>query len=243
MNLDYILSAELNKAYKPVDKETEYELLIKAKAGDYKAQNDLVESQLKCIADIARGYVSYNNPLTDLMSQGTIGLIKAIHKFDVEKAGTIRFHTYAMWWIRAEITYLVYDNQPLTVPRNKSKGKASVKDDEGNIIEEAIEPIKFNVVSINAPVSDDAGSSTFDNIIPSDDIGIDKKHEYAAIMELLANRLTETEFAMFEARILDDRTYEDIGAQFNIKTREGVRQHVNKVLAKVNSIVKNRIRN
>ena len=76
-----------------------------------------------------------------------------------------------------------------------------------------------------------------------DDIGIDKKQDYAAIMELLAKHLTETEFAMFEARILDDRTYEDIGIQFNIKTREGVRQHVNKVLVKVSSIVKNRIRN
>ena len=62
-------------------------------------------------------------------------------------------------------------------------------------------------------------------------------------MELLAKHLTETEFAMFEARILDVRTYEDIGIQFNIKTREGVRQHVNKVLVKVSSIVKNRIRN
>lgn len=243
MNLDSILSAQIAKAYKPVDNATEIDLLLKAKSGDYNAQNDLVNSQLKTIFSIARGYVSYNNPLTDLVSQGTIGLIKAIHKFDFEKAGTMRFQAYALWWIRAEITYLVYDNQPLTVPRNKSKGKASVKDDEGNVIEEAIEPIKFNVVSINAPVSDDEGSSTFDNIIPSDDIGIDKKQEYAAIMELLAKHLTETEFAMFEARILDDRTYEDIGIQFNIKTREGVRQHVNKVLVKVSSIVKNRIRN
>ena len=242
MNMDAILSAQISKAYKPVDQETEYELLIKAKAGDYKAQNDLVESQLKTIFSIALGYVSYNNPLGDLVSQGTIGLIKAIDKFDFDKAGTMRFQAYALWWIRAEITYLIYDNQPLTVPRNKSKGKASVKDDEGNVIEEAIEPIKFNVVSINAPVSDDEGSSTFENIIPSDDIGIDKKQEFASIMELLAKHLTETEFAMFEARILDDRTYEDIGIQFNIKTREGVRQHVNKVLTKVNSIVKNRIR-
>lgn len=243
MNLESILSAELNKAYKPVDQETEYELLIKAKAGDYKAQNDLVESQLKCIIDIARGYVSYNNPLTDLVSQGTIGLIKAIKTFDFEKAGNRRFHIHAKPWIRAEITYQVYDNQPITVPRNKSKGKASVKDDEGNVIEEAIEPIKFNVVSINAPVSDDEGSSTFENIIPSDDVSSDKKQEFASIMELLAKHLTETELAMFEARMLDYRTYEEIGAQFGIKTREGVRQHVNKVLAKVNSIVKNRIRN
>lgn len=242
MNMDAILSAELNKAYKPVDMETERELLLKAKGGDHTAQNALVDSQWKTIFSIARGYVSYNNTLRDLVNQGTIGLIKAIDKFDFDKAGTMRFQAYAMHWIRAEITYQVYDNQPLTVPRNKSKGKASVKDDEGNVIEEAIEPIKFNVVSINAPVSDDEGSSTFENIIPSDDIGIDKKQEFASIMELLAKHLTETEFAMFEARILDVRTYEDIGIQFNIKTREGVRQHVNKVLAKVNSIVKNRIR-
>ena len=85
--------------------------------------------------------------------------------------------------------------------------------------------------------------STYENIIPSDDVSSDKKQEFASIMELLAKHLTETELAMFEARMLDYRTYEEIGAQFGIKTREGVRQHVNKVLVKVNSIVKNRIRN
>ena len=243
MNLDSILSAELNKAYKPVDQETEYELLIKAKAGDYKAQNDLVESQLKCIFDIAHDYASYTNSIRDLVSQGTIGLIKAIKTFDFEKAGNRRFHIHAKPWIRAEITYLVYDNQPITVPRNKSKGKASVKDDEGNVIEEAIEPIKFNVVSINAPVSDDEGSSTYENIIPSDDVSIDKSQEFASIMELLAKHLTETELAMFEARVLDDHTYEEIGAQFGIKTREGVRQHINKIIAKVSSIYKKKINN
>ena len=243
MNLDSILSAQIAKAYKPVDNATEIDLLLKAKSGDYNAQNDLVNSQLKTIFSIARGYVSYNNPLTDLVSQGTIGLIKAIHKFDFEKAGTMRFQAYALWWIRAEITYLVYDNQPLTVPRNKSKGKASVKDDEGNVIEEAIEPIKFNVVSINAPVSDDEGSSTYENIIPSDDVSIDKSQEFASIMELLAKHLTETELAMFEARVLDDHTYEEIGAQFGIKTREGVRQHINKIIVKVSSIYKKKINN
>jgi RNA polymerase primary sigma factor len=89
--MDAILSAQINKAYKPVDNATEIDLLLKAKSGDYNAQNDLVNSQLKTIFSIARGYVSYNNPLTDLVSQGTIGLIKAIHKFDFEKAGTMRF--------------------------------------------------------------------------------------------------------------------------------------------------------
>lgn len=243
MNLDSILSAQITKAYKPVDLETERELLLKAKSGDHTAQNALVNSQLKTILSIARGYVSFNNPLADLVSQGTIGLIKAIDKFDFDKAGTMKFQAYAMHWIRAEITYLVYDNQPLTVPRNKSKGKASVKDDEGNVIEEAIEPIKFNVVSINAPVSDDEGSSTYENIIPSDDVSIDKSQEFASIMELLAKHLTETELAMFEARVLDDHTYEEIGAQFGIKTREGVRQHINKIIVKVSSIYKKKINN
>ena len=243
MNLDSILSAQITKAYKPVDLETERELLLKAKGGDNTAQNALVNSQLKTILSIARGYVSYNNPLADLVSQGTIGLIKAIDKFDFDKGGTMKFQAYAMHWIRAEITYLVYDNQPLTVPRNKSKGKASVKDDEGNVIEEAIEPIKFNVVSINAHVSDDEGSSTYENIIPSDDVSIDKSQEFASIMELLAKHLTETELAMFEARVLDDHTYEEIGAQFGIKTREGVRQHINKIIAKVSSIYKKKINN
>lgn len=243
MNLDSILSAQITKAYKPVDLETERELLLKAKSGDNTAQNALVNSQLKTIFSIARGYVSYNNPLADLVSQGTIGLIKAIDKFDFDKGGTMKFQAYAMHWIRAEITYLVYDNQPLTVPRNKSKGKASVKDDEGNVIEEAIEPIKFNVVSINAHVSDDEGSSTYENIIPSDDVSIDKSQEFASIMELLAKHLTETELAMFEARVLDDHTYEEIGAQFGIKTREGVRQHINKIITKVSSIYKKKINN
>ena len=71
------------------------------KNGDTKAAQKLVTSHLRLVAKIAMGYRGYGLPLFDLISEGNLGLIQAIRKFDPDNG--FRLATYAIWWIRASI--------------------------------------------------------------------------------------------------------------------------------------------
>lgn len=70
--------------------------------GDTDAAHKLVTSHLRLVAKIAMGYRGYGLPVADLISEGNIGLMKAVKKFEPERG--FRLSTYAMWWIRASIT-------------------------------------------------------------------------------------------------------------------------------------------
>ena len=69
--------------------------------GDLKSAQKLVTSHLRLVAKIAMGYRGYGLPVSELISEGNIGLMQAVKKFD-EKKG-FRLATYAMWWIKASI--------------------------------------------------------------------------------------------------------------------------------------------
>ncbi len=72
---------------------------------DRDAAHKLVTSHLRLVAKIAMGYRGYGLPVSDLISEGNIGLMKAVKKFEPHKG--FRLATYAMWWIRASITEYV----------------------------------------------------------------------------------------------------------------------------------------
>src|ERR1700719_1261389 len=69
--------------------------------GDHEAAHKLVNSHLRLVAKIARGYRGYGLPVSDLISEGNVGLMRAIQRFEPEKG--FRLATYAVWWIRASI--------------------------------------------------------------------------------------------------------------------------------------------
>ncbi len=71
-------------------------------SGDVEAAHKLVTSHLRLVAKIAMGYRGYGIPVSDLIAEGNIGLMKAVKKFEPERG--FRLSTYAMWWIRAAIT-------------------------------------------------------------------------------------------------------------------------------------------
>ena len=82
--------------------EEEYMLAKRYKEhGDVEAAHKLVTSHLRLVAKIAMGYRGYGLPVTDLISEGNVGIMQAVKKFDPEKG--FRLATYAMWWIRAQI--------------------------------------------------------------------------------------------------------------------------------------------
>ena len=82
--------------------EEEYMLAKRYKEhDDSDAAHKLVTSHLRLVAKIAMGYRGYGLPITDLISEGNVGIMQAVKKFDPEKG--FRLATYAMWWIRAQI--------------------------------------------------------------------------------------------------------------------------------------------
>lgn len=102
------LSRYLQEIWKfPIlEKEEEYMFAYRLRdEGDVEAAHQLVTSHLRLVAKIAMGYRGYGLPVADLISEGNIGLMKAVKKFDPDKG--FRLSTYAIWWIKASITEYV----------------------------------------------------------------------------------------------------------------------------------------
>jgi RNA polymerase sigma-32 factor len=90
------------RSFPILEKDQEY-MLAKAwsEREDVEAAHQLVTSHLRLVAKIAMGYRGYGLPLSDLISEGNIGMMHAVKKFDPERG--FRLATYAMWWIKASI--------------------------------------------------------------------------------------------------------------------------------------------
>ena len=98
------LSAYLEqiKKFPMLAAEEEYMLAKNWKTtGNVKAAEKLVTSHLRLVAKIAMGYKGYGLPINEMISEGNVGLMQAVKKFEPEKG--FRLATYAMWWIRASI--------------------------------------------------------------------------------------------------------------------------------------------
>ena len=94
------------KGFPILDVEEELSLARKyQESGEAEAAHKLVTSHLRLVAKIAMQYRGYGLPLSDLISEGNLGLMKAVKKFDPDRG--FRLSTYAMWWIKASVTEYV----------------------------------------------------------------------------------------------------------------------------------------
>lgn len=89
------------RKYKSISREKEIELFKLIKNDDEQAKKEIIESHLKFVFDVAKSYKGKGVPLEDLISEGNIGLTKAINRFDENKG--VKFISYAVWWIKQSI--------------------------------------------------------------------------------------------------------------------------------------------
>ena len=153
--------------------------------GDLEAVHKLVNSHLRLVARIAKGYRGYGLPISELISEGNVGLMQAVKRFEPEKG--FRLATYAMWWIKAAIQEYILrswslvkmgttvNQKKLFFNLRKAKSKISVLDegdlrpDQVKLIARRLGVTKQDVVDMNrrlggdvsldAPIREDGNSS------------------------------------------------------------------------------------
>jgi RNA polymerase sigma-32 factor len=161
---------------------------------DPDAAHRLVTSHLRLVAKLASGYRGYGLPVGDLISEGNVGLMRAVKRFEPEKG--FRFATYAVWWIRASIQEYILRSKSLVkmgttanqkklffnLRRAKSKISAI---DEGDMRSDQVEKIAKDLgvaeqevidmnrrlsgdVSLSAPIGDDDDSGAWQDWLPDE---------------------------------------------------------------------------
>ena len=158
------------KKFPMLDAEEEYMLAKNWRStGNLKSAEKLVTSHLRLVAKIAMGYKGYGLPVSDMISEGNVGLMQAVKKFEPEKG--FRLATYAMWWIKASIQEYIMRSWSLvkigtTTAQKKlffnlkklknqiaPKSEGDLKDEHLNEIAKKLDVNKEEVVSMNRRLS------------------------------------------------------------------------------------------
>ena len=102
-----------------LSREEETDLAVKAAAGDKAAKDKIVRANLRFVVNIAKKYQNHGLDLTDLISEGNIGLMTAVEHFDVNKG--YHFISYAVWWIRQTILKAICEkSRAIRLPLNRA---------------------------------------------------------------------------------------------------------------------------
>lgn len=244
--------------------EDEVRLAKRIKAGDEEAKSLMIRANLRLVVKIAQDYARYGLPLLDLISEGNIGLMKAVERFDPKKGG--KLSTYAAWWIKQSIKRaLANQSKTIRLPAHLVDKIARMRRMEHKLMEELgreatedelaealdVKPtvishwktVAMRPTSLDAPIGD-SDSAEFSEIVgddrvrsPFDDIN---DRQLKAEAEELLDRLDPRERAILKYRYglqgARVETLERVGKRFDI-TRERVRQIQNAALLKMRDMM------
>ncbi len=238
----------------------EIELAVKIKKGDAEARARMINSNLRLVVTIAHDYANLGLPLLDLISEGNIGLTKAVERFDPAKGA--KLSTYAMWWIKQSIKRaLANQSKTIRLPvhlvdkiakvrrvslqMSDGLGREPTDDELGEEIGIASEKVArlksvgISPASLDAPLGDD-DSTEFGEMIGDEEAQTpfelvrDKnlRGEVDGLIAVLDSREKKIISQRFGLDGGKPKTLEDISKNFGV-TRERIRQLQNIALAKL----------
>ena len=245
--------------------QEEIELARRIRRGDRAARDHMIKANLRLVVKIAHDYKDFGLPLLDLISEGNIGLIKAVERFDPRKGG--KLSTYAAWWIKQSIKRaLANQSKTIRLPvhlvdkiskmRRAAMALAEELGREPTDEEVAMEldvpvnkvahlkSVSVRPASLDAPIGDDGDSATFGEIVGDENAATPYENVREGNLRSDLNRMIES-LDRREADILrmrfgldghDELTLEEVGRKFKV-TRERVRQLQNLALQKVRRLM------
>ncbi len=239
-------------------RDQEDEISRKAVTGDKAAQAKLIEANLRFVVNVAKKYQNQGLPLDDIISEGNIGLMNAIERFDPDKG--YHFISYAVWWIRQAILKAIYEkSRMIRLPLNRANELVQIEKTRKAMLTEMgedpsdaeisrltgikvsdvtdLQAISRDLVSLESPVYDERDSSSLGDFIEdSANIGPDEQALMISLsedIESILGTLTDKESDILRHRFgLGDRkplSLKEIGDRYNL-TKERIRQIEKKAL-------------
>ncbi|MEM9445239.1 MAG: sigma-70 family RNA polymerase sigma factor [Verrucomicrobiota bacterium] len=244
----------------------EIELAEKIKAGDSRARQHMIQANLRLVVKLAQDYKNYGLPMLDLISEGNLGLIRAVEKFDPEKGA--KFSTYASWWIKQSIRRaLANQSKTIRLPVYLSDRVQKMRRIEHQLTDELsrnptdselaaelemtiaqvamLKRVSLETLSLDASALSDTEDYTLAECLGdanSDDPSeqLEEMNMQQAAIEALAE-LDQREIRILSLRFglegEDVQTLSEIGKSFNV-TRERIRQLQNGALRKVRRAIR-----
>ena len=246
--------------FEPLNPDREVELAIKIKQDNHSALEELVKANLRFVVSVAKDYQGQGLPLTDLINEGNLGLIKAAGRFDETRG--FKFISYAVWWIRQSILQALAEHSRIVrLPLNRvgtiSKITKTAEKLEAEIerspnekeigrqlnmtSDEVIDAMRISRrhQSLNAPFRDGDKNSLIDIIQDDNQIAPDAPLMNDSLKDEIRNSLDtlkDREKMVIKMYFGIERDYaltlNEIGEEFNL-TRERVRQIKEKAIRRL----------
>ena len=240
--------------------QDEVKLARKIKRGDQKARSLMVRSNLRLVVKIARDYSNYGLPLLDLISEGNIGLMKAVERFDPQKGG--KLSTYAAWWIKQSIKRgLANQSKTIRLPVHLVDKIAKIRRVSTQMTEElgrepsdeelaeeiglsaakvtALKSAAIRPTSLDQQIGDDE-TTRFGDLVGDEGAqdpfemlrDKDLRDEVGGLLDALDDRERRIINSRFGLDGKKPKTLEEVGVKFRV-TRERIRQIQNIALLKL----------